>query len=194
MPSRPIPSCPWPTSRPVPPGFLWRVVLLGAAVAAGVGLLALAVAGAGVVTLPPASRADALCGALGTEAPCATVELGHVRATLTILAYDQQPEPLQVWGLLAFRRRAYAWPLATNGARDEAEVLAVVGDPRTLWTDTVADSRTWALVRALVGVPTGVPVVQQAVHVPGDVTASDDPVLASSTRLRLRIGLMGLRE
>lgn len=181
--------------RALAPGFpRWMHRLI----TAGVMLLSfVASCLAGAVTLPPSSRADQLCAALGTEAPCLTEEVGHVRGTLTFLVYEvalAETQPgLELWGLLTSKGKQYAARLPTYGAQTEPEVAGLAADPLTRWVGMVADSRTWATFRMLAKVNEGVPVLVAAKPTKGGVDMSTDDGMATTAALRVRVALVRLR-
>lgn len=162
-------------------------------IAAGVAILSLAGrCFGGAVTLPPASRADNLCDALGTEAPCAIEEVGHVRGTLMFLVTDTEADP-DVWGTLLVQGKTYASRIPTYGARSELEMWQVVQDPQTVWDGVIADRRTWQAFRTMAHVTEGVPVIAEARPARGGVEQSADPGMATTVPLRVRVSLVRLR-
>lgn len=163
---------------------LWGLVAGGLAVGAIVGL-AVALATAAVVTLPPTSRADQLCMALGTEAPCDTEEVGHLRGTLTFVADDAR----SFMGVLATRGKSLA---ADLGIVDEATLLLRLTTPSTNWEGLVTPSSAWPALRAVAQVTDGVPVLMALTYKRGGVDQTDQ-VAPTTALARVRIALVGLR-
>lgn len=168
----------------VPWGLVyWRRVLVGALL----GMLGGGALGAwgATTTLPMASRPDALCQALGTEAPCATEEIGHLRGTVLLVAQ----ETTDMVGLFLVKGVVIAAPL---GPADEGALLGALGHATAAWAQLVPPSVTWPTLRALARVSEGVPVVQTVTAARGPWDGQDDG-MATTGPLRVRVALVRLR-
>lgn len=161
----------------------WALTLVGLIVGGVVGLVALA--WGAVITLPPTSRADQLCLALGTEAPCATEEIGHLRGTLTFVADDGGA----FVGVLQTRGKSVA---ADLGTVDEGVLLLNLSTTSTDWGGLVTPSAIWPALRTVAKVTDGVPVLMALAYRKGGVDQIDQ-VAPTTALARVRIALVRLR-
>jgi hypothetical protein len=179
----------------LPRWVIWYVrglLLLPSVLAAVLVLIGAYVAFGAMTSLPPASREQSLCFALGAEAPCTYREIGALRGTLTVAA-NTDPENVHTLVLLFTARGSAVADLQFNTAASETDVLATVADPLTNWDKLIARRDTWPALRALARVTDGVPVLVAAKARKGAVDHTGDP-LASVALLKVRVAFMQLVE
>jgi hypothetical protein len=150
---------------------------------------------AGATTIPPASRHAMICAALGADDDCSFHELGHLKAHVTLIAFDPSApgEPWRPIAVLAkIRGRTVALSLM---AAPEADLRATIDDPATRYDDLLVDAAAWPDLRALARLETGVPIVRDAQRTLSPrVQETPDDAMGTVRSLKVRIALVGLND
>jgi hypothetical protein len=143
---------------------------------------------AGQVTLPPSGRADNLCHDLGTEAPCDTQEVAHLRGTFSFLVNDGA---LSTVGILVARQRTLGVDL--GAPPNEATFLEEFRDPLTLWNGLIPPQSTWAALRQMARVTeaASVPMLSDLTPTRAGMDQADN-LLPSTGVARVRISFRTL--
>lgn len=144
-----------------------------------------------MTSLPPASREESLCIALGTEAPCAYHEIARLKGLVTFFAADQDATFPVMTTVFTAKRQSHA-RVELFGSVGETAMLDRVRDPATNWDNLIPPSDTWPTLRALARVIDGVPVIVAAVMAKHSDQDHTGDTLASVAALRVRLAFMVL--